>query len=211
MRITANWLRDNSLSLVFLVLFVLAFTAQAVSGLAAFNEALRAHHRPTVGLAQYLVSGTFLNGVFSNWQGAFLQLACLVVFGSAFYQKGAAHSRNPLRPRMRRPWYRYRISWAFRHSLALAFWVLFGLSFALQALTGSRANNETRAMTNQPPVGLSAYVRSGAFWFKATQSWQAEFIAIVVLLLFSIYLREEESPESKPVESSDEATGESNT
>lgn len=43
------------------------------------------------------------------------------------------------------------------------------------------------------------------------QTWQAEFMAIVVYVVLSIYLRQDRSPESKPVSAPDEETGTADT
>ena len=48
---------------------------------------------------------------------------------------------------------------------------------------------------------------SADFWSRSLQNWQSEFLAIGTMVVFSIYLRERSSPESKPVGSSHEATG----
>ncbi len=40
--------------------------------------------------------------------------------------------------------------------------------------------------------------------------WEAEFGVIGIFIILSIFLREEGSAESKPVESTDEETGETN-
>ena len=65
-----------------------------MSGWLAYDGSLRASHLPPVGLGAYLDTGNFLNGIFSNWQAAILQLAVLITFNSVLRQKGATHSRN---------------------------------------------------------------------------------------------------------------------
>jgi hypothetical protein len=42
------------------------------------------------------------------------------------------------------------------------------------------------------------------------QTWQAEYLAIAVFVVLSIFLRQQDSAESKPVESRDQTTGEAN-
>jgi hypothetical protein len=39
------------------------------------------------------------------------------------------------------------------------------------------------------------------------QNWQSEFLAVASMVVFSIYLRERGSPESKPVGEPHESTG----
>jgi hypothetical protein len=36
-------------------------------------------------------------------------------------------------------------------------------------------------------------------WFESFQNWQSEFMAIGAIVVFSIFLRQKGSPESKPV------------
>jgi hypothetical protein len=62
----------------------------------------------------------------------------------------------------------------------------------------------------QPIIPIATYITRTNFWFKTVQTWQAEFFGIGVFLVPSIFLRQEGSAESKPVNSSDTETGETN-
>lgn len=44
-------------------------------------------------------------------------------------------------------------------------------------------------------------------WFESFQNWQSEFLSTAVLAVLSIMLRQQGSPESKPVTASDAQTG----
>ena len=57
------------------------------------------------------------------------------------------------------------------------------------------------------PLGWSAYLAAPDFWNRTFQNWQSEFLAVASMVVFSIYLRERGSPESKPVGESHSATG----
>lgn len=37
------------------------------------------------------------------------------------------------------------------------------------------------------------------FWFQSFQNWQSEFLAVAAIVGLSVYLRQQGSPESKPV------------
>jgi hypothetical protein len=50
-------------------------------------------------------------------------------------------------------------------------------------------------------------VFSADFWSRTQQNWQSEFLAVGSMVVFSIYLRERGSPESKPVGSPHRSTG----
>ena len=50
-----------------------------------------------------------------------------------------------------------------------------------------------------PAVTLARYMVSSKFWFQSFQNWQSEFLAILCIVLFTVYLRDRGSPQSKPV------------
>ena len=95
MRKVVAALRDNSLTLFLLALFLACLAGHTYAGWRLENETLAAHGRPGIGYARFLVSGTFLEDLSSNWQAAILQLTSLIVLSSFLFQRGAPHSRNP--------------------------------------------------------------------------------------------------------------------
>jgi hypothetical protein len=210
----AKWIDDHSLLLAFVFLFLLCLIGQIIAGTAQYNQNQLQQGLPTVSRLQYLGTGNFLDGMFSNWQAAILQLGTLIVFAVFLKTRGAAHSLRPGRqPKQtegkKRRGTRQR-SWLYRNSLSLAFALLFGVFFGLHLVSASAANNEQRALLHEPPVGLGSFAVSSTFWFETTQTWEAEFMAIALYIFLSIYLRQEGSPESKPVDASDHTTGETN-
>ena len=202
-----RFFNDNGLSLALLALFVACFVGQAATGFSAYNVAQRAAQLAPVGFAAYLVTGNFLDGLFTNWQAAVLQLAVLISFGAVLRQKGATHSRQPGDDGDPG---RGDHGWIYAHSLALAFTTLFVVTFAAHLVCGAMKYNEDQALQHLPAVGLGAYAASSAFWFSAFQCWEAEFAAIGIYVVLSIFLRQEASPESKPVDASDDQTGGAN-
>jgi hypothetical protein len=56
-------------------------------------------------------------------------------------------------------------------------------------------------------VSTFEYVRTAQFWFESLQNWQSEFLAIAAMVVWSIFLRQRGSPESKPVDSPHHKTG----
>ncbi len=102
MRRLIHAIKDDSLSIVLFALFVICISAQSFAGWPLQNETLAAHGHAAVGYWHNLFTGTFLEGVATNWQAAFLQLASLIVFNGFLYQRGAPHSRDPLKPKNRR-------------------------------------------------------------------------------------------------------------
>ncbi len=169
------------------------------------------HGLPALGYCAYLGTGNFLDGIFTNWQAALLQLGCLIVFGEKFREKGAAHSLKPRgqahRPRKQGEKQR---PWIYRHSLSLAFASLFTLSFVAHLFFGVMDYNAKLQMIHKPPITAADYGVSSTFWFSNTNTWEAEFAAIAIYVVLSIFLRQQGSPESKPVDSRNSDTGETN-
>ena len=56
-------------------------------------------------------------------------------------------------------------------------------------------------------VSLLQYLGTSRFWFESFQNWQSEFLAVFVLVVLSIWLREKGSPESKAVAAAHSETG----
>ena len=199
-----RFFNDNGLSLALFTLFVVCLAGQAATGFHAYNGSQTSAHLAPVSFQAYLGTGNFLDGIFSNWQAAVLQLAVLISFGAVLRQKGATHSRQPgddSDPG------RGDHGWLYAHSLSLAFAGLFVVTFVAHFIFGAMKYNEDLALQHLPAVALGAYGASAAFWFSALQCWEAEFVAIGMYVFFSIFLRQEASPESKPVNASDDQTG----
>jgi hypothetical protein len=213
---------DNSMSIALFSLFLLCIVGQGLSGWSAYNGSLKASHFAEIGLGAYLGTGNFLDGILSNWQAAILQLAVLIAFGSVLRQKGAAHSRQPepdshaanMLSQRTLEWKLGSRStareWLYSNSLSLAFLAMFIVTFALHALFGDWAYNEGQALRHLPPSPLGNYAVSSSFWFSVFQCWEAEFAVIGIYIVLSIFLRQDQSSESKPVGASDEQTGGAN-
>lgn len=208
-------INDNSMSIMLFCLFLICLISQGLSGWFAYNQSLKEGHFSEVTLATYLGTGNFLDGIFSNWQAAILQLAVLISFGSVLRQKGAPHSRKMASTSHRKIDWKLSLrptfhEWLYANSLSLAFLVILFVTFALHGLFGYWKHNENQALRHLPPTSLSSYTVSSSFWFSVFQCWEAEFFAIGLYIVLSVFLRQANSPESKPVGASDEQTGEAN-
>lgn len=42
-------------------------------------------------------------------------------------------------------------------------------------------------------------MQTSEFWYQSFQNWQSEFLAVLAIVVLSIWLRQWGSPESKPV------------
>ena len=54
---------------------------------------------------------------------------------------------------------------------------------------------------------MGRYVLNADFWEATLQNWQSEFLAVGTMVIFTVYLRQRGSPESKPVGAPHEETG----
>lgn len=206
-----TFLRDNGLTIVLMLCFLLSMIGMIAAGLASYNSELAEHSAPGIGLPGYLQSGQFLSALFENWESEFLQMAAYVVFTAVLFQRGSAESRDPDSPKRRKdfspPWPSRAASWLYSHSLGLALSLLFVLSFVAHWRSSLVAANEEARLHDAPPHTALAYLGDAEFWFESFQNWQSEFLSTAILVVFSIWLRHRGSPESKPVAASDSETG----
>lgn len=100
-----------------------------------------------------------------------------------------------------------RLPGVYENSLSLAFFALFLISFFLHAVSGRAEFNEDQILHAAAPVSLAGYFATSRLWFESFQNWKSEFLAIGCMVLFSIYLRQKGSPESKPVDAAHSETG----
>jgi hypothetical protein len=215
-----RFIRDNSLSLVLFGLFFASLAALSLAGVRAHNNELSAHSEPAISYVQYLRSGTFVEAVFENWESEFLQMGAFVVLTMWFKQKGSKdskklHGNDPVDvpPRyslFRSPWPKKPAAFKealYAHSLSLALFGLFFISFVLHAMGGAAAYNAEATAHHESPIGTLQYVGTSQFWFESFQNWQSEFLAVGALIVFTIFLRERYSPESKPIGEPNTTTG----
>src|SRR4051794_38901967 len=89
-----RFLKENGLSLVFLLFFVLALAGQAFAGWHDFNDQASAHQEPAISLGRYLTSSSFGNAVLENWQSEYLQFTLYILLTVWFLQKGSPESKE---------------------------------------------------------------------------------------------------------------------
>ena len=203
-----RFLRNHGLSLVLLAMFVVFWIAQSIAGFHVFNEDRLLHGREQVPYAAYLASGHFWQATGENWESEFLQMGFYVILTSFLFQKGSAESNDPdeageiARERRRKDH-----TWLYRNSLSLAFLLLFLLSFAVHAIGGLQEVNQERAGHGQHAETLGEFLAGSEFWFQSFQNWQSEFLAVLSIVVLSIFLRQAGSPESKDINAPHSQTG----
>jgi uncharacterized protein DUF6766 len=211
-----RFLRDNSLSVLFGGLFLGTLGGQSVAGLKVYNENALEHGGQTISWTRYVVSSDFGQAVLENWQSEYLQFTLFILATIWFYQRGSNESKRlediglesdeqqkvgrhagPGAPR----WARAK-GWrlhVYQNSLLLVMGAIFFGSWAAQSVTGWTRYNAEQRDHDAAPVSWVGYVTRPDFWEDTLQNWQSEFLAVGSMAVFTIYLRQRGSPESKPV------------
>jgi membrane protein implicated in regulation of membrane protease activity len=219
-----RFLRDNSLTLAFGLILMLALVGQSVAGLAEFNDQQVSQGQEAISYLEYLRSSDFAVDVAENWQSEFLQFF-LYIFGTVYLvQRGSSESKEPDRAGLESDedqlvgrfatedsprWARaggWRLA-LYSRSLGGVMALIFLLSWVAQSIAGRAAYNAQQLGQFEDPVSWIAYVGSPDFWSRTLQNWQSEFLAVAAMSALAIYLRQRGSPESKPVGSPHHATG----
>ncbi|MBD0351669.1 MAG: hypothetical protein ICV65_11005 [Flavisolibacter sp.] len=214
-------LKNNGLSLVFFILFLLSIIGQAITGLKQHNQEMQDEGGQQLTMVQYFTSGHFLQSTFENWESEFLQMALFLILSIFLYQKGSAESKDPDKkeevdrePNPQKkdaPWpvkhggFVLRI---YEHSLCYALGLLFILSFLLHWYGSLKDFNEEQLLKGKPTETAMQYLGNSRLWFESFQNWESEFLSILALVALSIFLREKGSPQSKPVDAPNSETGE---
>jgi preprotein translocase subunit SecG len=213
--------RDNSLSIVFFLLFVISLVGQIFTGIKQHNQEMQDEGSAPVTITQYLTSGHFLQSTFENWESEFLQMALFVILSMFLYQKGSSESKDPdtdeevdREPDAKRkdaPWPVRKggfVLAVYRHSLCYTLTLFFILSFVLHWYGSLKDHNEEQALKGEPLESAMQYLSNSRLWFESFQNWQSEFLSVMAIVVLSIFLREKGSPQSKPVDAPNSQTGE---
>jgi hypothetical protein len=87
----------------------------------------------------------------------------------------------------------------YENSLLSVMTLIFFATWFAQSLNNWRVFNEEQATHDAARVSWGRYLLDSDFWEKTLQNWQSEFLAVGTMVVFTIYLRQRGSPESKPV------------
>jgi hypothetical protein len=219
-----RFLFENSLSLFFGTLFLASVGGQSMAGQRAYNAEQLAHGGSPVSWLEYVASSHFAQAVTENWQSEYLQFMLFIVATVWLVQKGSNESK-PLQDAGRESDRKQRVGgyappeaprWAkvrgwrtavYENSLLLVMAVIFLGSWFAQSVSGQSLYNEEQRQHGDATVAWSEYVRGSEFWEATLQNWQSEFLAVGSMAVFTIYLRQRGSPESKPVGAPHDQTG----
>jgi hypothetical protein len=215
-----RWIKENSLGLAMFILFLIFIGGQSLAGHRNYNSEQQDHNQQEVSYTEYVSSGDFVESVFENWESEFLQMGSYVFLTVFLLQKGSSESKKlegdepvDAKPRKSKhaPWPIKKggiVLKLYENSLGLAFLILFIISFSLHAAGGAAATCEENLAHGESYCPTTfQYLETSKFWFESFQNWQSEYLAVFAIVVFSIYLRQKGSPESKPVNVPNDKTG----
>jgi hypothetical protein len=206
-----SFMKRNSLTLVFITMGIGVLVGQAITGWREHNEYLREEAHFTIDFISYLGSGHFLQATFENLESEFLQMALFVLFTVFLYQKGSSES-NPLpeekkekktRPVTKDSPWPARVGGValriYENSLFIILIGIFIVFFFLHAYGSLQDYNTEAVIKGESLLKFWQYLGHSKFWFESFQNWQSEFISIAAIVLFSVFLRQKGSSQSKEV------------
>ena len=187
--------KQSTLSLFFLAIFLLTLLGQAFAGWSAFNNEHLADGLGTIGFSRYLTTASFAADVAENWQSEYLQFLMFILATIWFVQRGSPESSaldevgleteeeqkigpyaEPDSPAWARVggWRTAVYSW----SLTITMGLIFLASWFTQSVAGWASYNETRLGRLQDPLSWGGYVTNADFWSRTLQNWQSEFLPV---------------------------------
>jgi hypothetical protein len=221
-----RFLFENGLSVFFGTIFLLTLAGQSFAGQHAYNAEQAAHGEPGVSWLDYVLSPDFGGAVMENWQSEFLQFTLFILATVWLVQKGSNESKQldsvgleskqkqrleGFAPEDGPRWAKLRDARrvVYENSLVLAMGAIFVATWAAQSLNNWRVFNADQVEHGEAAVSWGRYLLDPDFWERTLQNWQSEFLAVGTMAVFTIYLRQRGSPESKPVGAPHDETGSS--
>ena len=211
-----RFVRENGLSLFFFAIFAITLVAQSFAGRNNYNAVQSEHRESPVSWWSYVTSTDFGGAVMENWQSEFLQFSLFILATIWLVQKGSNESKVPedagLESKAQQqigrdappdgPRWAKLDDWRTRiyeNSLLLAMTAIFFATWLAQSLNNWREFNADALQHGEHPIGWIGYLGKADYWERTLQNWQSEFLAVGTMVVFTIYLRQRGSPESKPV------------
>ncbi len=219
-----RFVKDNSLSLFFLAIFLAAVVGQALVGHGEFNNEQLAHQADPVSLGRYLLSSHYGADLLENWQSEYLQFTLYILATVWLLQRGSPESKEPGKAGLESDeeqkvgthateesprWARLG-GWRttiYSNSLLIVMGTVWLLTWLGQSIAGYTSYNEEQLTHLEATVSWTGYLGTNDFWARTLQNWQSEFLAVGSMAILSVYLRARGSPESKPVGAPHSATG----
>jgi hypothetical protein len=211
-----RFVRENGLSLFFFTIFAVTLVGQSFAGRGKYNAVQAEHGSATVSWWSYVTSTDFGGSVMENWQSEFLQFSLFILATIWLVQKGSNQStvledaglESKVQQQIGRNAPADAPRWAklddwrtriYENSLLLAMTAIFFTTWFAQSLNNWREFNDDARQHDGERIGWTSYLGNSDFWERTLQNWQSEFLAVGTMAVFTIYLRQRGSPESKPV------------
>jgi hypothetical protein len=219
-----RFIRDHSLSLFFLVIFLASLVGLAIAGHALHNDDAIAHHGTPMTFWRYLVSSDFGNAVMENWQSEYLQFMLFMLATIWLVERGSPESKLPGQqglesdqkqkvgghaqedsPEWAKP--RGIKTFVYSNSLLIVMSIIFFGSWFAQSVNGWTTFNAEQVDHHQATVNWLGYIGSADFWKATLENWQSEFLAVGSFVAITVFLRQRGSTQSKPVGAPHHSTG----
>jgi hypothetical protein len=217
---------ENGLSLFFGAFFLVSLIGQSFAGQHAFNAEQLEHGGLAVSWFDYVLSPEFGGAVLENWQSEFLQFTTFILATVWLVQKGSNESK-PLddvgveskqkqllegyAPENAPSWAKVA-DWrrvVYENSLVLVMTLIFFACWFGQSVNNWREFNAEQLAHGEATISWGSFLLNPEFWERTLENWQSEFLAVGTMAVFTIYLRQRGSPESKPVGAPHDETGSS--
>jgi len=91
----------------------------------------------------------------------------------------------------------------YENSLSLTMLGLFPLFLAGQSVAGWLTYNADQEDHHQAAVPYRAYLQTGHFFEAIFENWESEFLQMGCYVIFTVFLRQKGSPESRPLDATD--------
>jgi hypothetical protein len=211
-----RFVSENGLSLFFAAIFLVTLVGQSFAGQHNYNAQQAEHGQQMISWWHYVVTPDFGGAVMENWQSEFLQFSLFIAATIWLVQTGSNESKKladvGLEGDEQQKIGRYTpprgARWAkandmrtriYENSLLIVMTLIFFATWFGQSLNNWRVFNEEQAVHDGSSISWGRYLLNPDFWEKTLQNWQSEFLAVGTLTVFTIYLRQRGSHESKPV------------
>lgn len=217
-----KFLKNNGLTLVLLLMFAVSVLGQFFQGLASHNEERVLDGLQTLTKSEYLHSGHFISSISENMESEFLQMAIFVFLTMCLIQKGSAESKKPEEEKTKEEKkedeleesyskeqsVKFPVLWKlYENSLTLSLALLFLVFFFMHAYGSMKLINDEHMAHGLEVISYWEVFKESEFWFESFQNWQSEFFSIAIICVFSIFLRQKNSSQSKKLTDPNWKTG----
>jgi hypothetical protein len=217
-----KFFKNNGLTIVLLLLFLVSVIGQYFEGFSSYNEERTFDHLAQLSYSEYFHSGHFISAISENMESEFLQMSLFVFLTMCLIQKGSAESKKPEEQKTSKDYEeekqeeefsklqnkRHPFIWKiYENSLTLSLSILFLFFFFMHAYGSMKYINTENIAHNKEAITYWEVFKESEFWFESFQNWQSEFFSIAIMSLFSIFLRQKNSSQSKKLSDPNWKTG----